>query len=112
MGSCLSLLPCFDKSSTIPESTDRNSPLKRNIHKQNVKVDFKTIEELEKERATFWHTAPAYDGRKEIWQALKATVSAIQEENYDHAQVLLDSVGITLPTGSLDLCYDELGTAC
>ena len=132
MGSCLSraltscgiLNPDSTSENNNPEnsvnntSSEKNKPLKRTLHTEtNFKIDSSwTFEELQKQRAAFWDTAPAYDGREEIWQALKAAVSAIQVDessnspDYDHAQIILDSVGVTLPTGSLELCYDELGT--
>ena len=133
MGSCLSraLISCGilnpdstsenNPENSVNNSSEKNKPLKRTLHTEtNFKIDSSwTFEELQKQRAAFWDTAPCYDGREEIWQALKAAVSAIQENNqennstnpdYDHAQIILDSVGVTLPTGSLELCYDELGT--
>jgi len=90
--------------------------LKRTLHKETVKIEKGwTFEELQRQRAAFWDTAPAYDGKIEIWQALKAAVAAIQDSvesppDYEHAQIILDSVGVTLPNGNLEVCYDELGT--
>uniref|UniRef100_A0A3B4TTL3 Ubiquitin domain containing 1b n=1 Tax=Seriola dumerili TaxID=41447 RepID=A0A3B4TTL3_SERDU len=54
----------------------RNEPLKKDRPKW-------------KERDEFWDTAPAFEGRKEIWDC------------NDH--------DITLPHGTLTECYDELG---
>lgn len=62
-----------------------------------------------RKRAEFWDTSPAYEGRKEIWDALKAAAEALETGNRDLAQAILDGASITLPTGYLSDCYDELG---
>lgn len=59
-----------------------------------------TMGQLQGKRDTFWDTAPMYDGRREIWDALKAAVEAAEEEDYDLAQAILDGANITLPTGT------------
>jgi len=70
-----------------------------------------THEILLAKRDEFWDTAPAYEGRKEIWQALKASVENITQKspNYEMAQIIIDSAGIITPYGTFDCCYDELG---
>lgn len=40
-----------------------------------------------------------YDGRREIWDALKAAVEAAEQEDYDLAEAILSGANITLPTG-------------
>lgn len=66
-----------------------------------------TKEDVIKKREEFWLTSPSYDGRQEIWQALKA---CCETDSLDLAQAIIDSAGISVPTGSLvDGCYDELG---
>ena len=55
--------------------------------------------QLRGKRDTFWETAPAYDGRKEIWDALKVAAEAAEEEDYDLAQAILTGANISLPTG-------------
>lgn len=130
MGSCLTscFTLCFPSNDNNAHSTassnadehpnqfHKNKLLKRSLHKETVKIENGwTFEELEKQRTAFWDTAPAYDGKIEIWQALKAAVTAIQDSassspDYEHAQIILDSVGVTLPNGSLEDSYDELGT--
>lgn len=55
--------------------------------------------QLQGRRDTFWDTAPMYDGRREIWDALKAAVEAAEQEDYDLAQAILSGANITLPTG-------------
>ncbi|KAJ1920887.1 hypothetical protein IWQ60_006898 [Tieghemiomyces parasiticus] len=62
---------------------------------------------LEHERAAFWDTAPAYEGRPEIWQALHLVCTA---DSRRLAQTIVDSAQISVPTGRLnDGCYDILG---
>ena len=66
---------------------------------------------MKSKRDEFWDTAPAFDGKQEIWNALKAAVEATETNNdYDLAQAILDGAGVSMPNGSLVECYDELGT--
>ena len=58
-----------------------------------------TMGQLQGRRDTFWDTAPMYDGRREIWDALKAAVDAAEKEDYELAQAILSGASITLPTG-------------
>ena len=60
-----------------------------------------TTDQLLRKRAEFWDTSPAYEGRKEIWDALKAAAEALETGNRDLAQAILDGASITLPTGFL-----------
>lgn len=55
--------------------------------------------QLRGKRDTFWETAPAYDGRQEIWDALKATCEAAEGGDYALAQAIVDGANISLPTG-------------
>lgn len=55
--------------------------------------------QLRGRRDTFWETAPAYDGRREIWDALKAACGALEEGDHGLAQAILDGANISLPTG-------------
>ena len=41
-----------------------------------------------------------YDGRREIWDALKAACEATDEEDYDLAQAILEGANISLPRGT------------
>ena len=68
-----------------------------------------TMGQLQGRRDTFWDTAPMYDGRREIWDALKAAVEAAEEEDYDLAQAILSGASITLPTGGLSHMYSRVG---
>ena len=55
--------------------------------------------QLKRKRETFWETAPAYEGRCEIWDALKAACEAVEEGDYTLAQAIIDGANINLPTG-------------
>ncbi|XP_017579595.1 ubiquitin domain-containing protein 1a isoform X1 [Pygocentrus nattereri] len=86
----------------------RNEPLKKD--KPKWKSDYPMTEgQLRSKRDEFWDTAPAFDGRKEIWDALKAAAVAIECNDHELAQAIVDGASITLPHGSLMECYDELG---
>lgn len=68
-----------------------------------------TESQLIAKRDEFWHTAPAFEGKPEIWAALKASVDALETRNYQLAQAIIDSANIILPNGIINDCYDELG---
>lgn len=55
--------------------------------------------QLRSKRDEFWDTAPAFDGRKEIWDALKAAAVAIDSNDHELAQAIVDGASITLPHG-------------
>lgn len=75
----------------------RNRPL--NVDKQEWITEVPmTMTQLRTKREEFWETAPAFEGRKEIWDALKA---ASEQDDISMAQVIVDSANITLPTGTL-----------
>ena len=57
--------------------------------------------QLRGRRDTFWDTAPVYDGRKEIWDALRAAAEAAEEGDYDLAQAILNGASVSLPTGGV-----------
>ena len=62
---------------------------------------------LQSQRDAFWDTMPSFEGRKEVWQALRMACDA---DDLGTAQAIIDSSKIQLPTGLLtDGCYDELG---
>jgi len=91
-------------------SSTKNRPLRH--EKIRWKSDIPLTEgQLKSKRDEFWDTAPAFEGKQEIWNALKAAVEATEQNNdYDLAQAILDGAGISMPNGSLVECYDELGT--
>ncbi|XP_041942776.1 ubiquitin domain-containing protein 1 [Alosa sapidissima] len=86
----------------------RNEPLKKERPKW--KSDYPMTEgQLRSKRDEFWDTAPAFEGRKEIWDALKAAAVALECNDHELAQAIVDGASITLPHGTLNECYDELG---
>lgn len=66
--------------------------------------------QLRSKRDEFWDTAPAFDGRKEIWDALRAATLAAEGLDFQLAQVILNGASISVPNGYLTECYDEYGT--
>ncbi|XP_061817653.1 ubiquitin domain-containing protein 2 [Nerophis lumbriciformis] len=113
MGGCVG--SHHDSSGSLNENSDgtgvalgRNQPLKRERPKW--KSDYPMTEgQLRSKRDEFWDTAPAFEGRKEIWDALRAAASAFESHDHQLAQAILDGASITLPHGALTECYDELG---
>ncbi|XP_037047010.1 ubiquitin domain-containing protein 1 [Bradysia coprophila] len=66
--------------------------------------------QLRSKRDEFWDTAPAFDGRKEIWDALRAATIAAESLDFQLAQAILDGASVSVPNGYLTECYDELGS--
>jgi len=65
-----------------------------------------TMGQLRSKRDEYWETQPAFEGRKEIWDALRA---AAETDDMALAQAFVDGANITLPSGQLSDAYDELG---
>eukprot|EP00041_Stephanoeca_diplocostata_P026701 m.724376 g.724376 ORF g.724376 m.724376 type:complete len:247 (+) comp23024_c0_seq34:261-1001(+) len=65
-----------------------------------------TKEEIDAKRREFWSTAPAYEGRQEVWDALKA---ACESTDLELARSILASAEVHLPNGSMVSCFDPLG---
>ncbi|XP_064600099.1 ubiquitin domain-containing protein 1-like isoform X2 [Liolophura sinensis] len=86
----------------------RNQPLKPEKPKWKSDVPL-TEGQLRSKRDEFWDTAPAFEGRKEIWDALKAAAYALETGDHSLAQAIVDGASISLPNGTLMDCYDELG---
>lgn len=66
--------------------------------------------QLRSKRDEFWDTAPAFEGRKEIWDALRAAAVAAEAMDFQLAQAILDGASVSVPNGYLTECYDEWGT--
>ena len=75
----------------------KNKPLNPDKPKWKSEVPM-TTGQLRSKRDEFWETSPAYDGRKEIWDALKA---ACETDDIALAQAIVDGANISLPTGEL-----------
>ena len=56
--------------------------------------------QLRGKRDTFWDTAPLYEGRREVWDALRAAAEAAEGEDYDLAQAIVTGAGVSLPKGT------------
>lgn len=54
-------------------------------------------------RDEFWETAPNYEGKKEIWDALRAAATAAEANDFVLAQAILDGAGIYIPNGPVPL---------
>lgn len=113
MGGCLG--SHRDNGPSSRESSDvagisigRNQPLRPEKPKWKSDVPL-TEGQLRSKRDEFWDTAPAFEGRKEIWDALKAAAYALETGDHSLAQAIIDGANITLPHGTLLDCYDELG---
>lgn len=92
-------LPSSLSPSPLPVALGRNQPLKRERPKW--KSDYPMTEgQLRSKRDEFWDTAPAFEGRKEIWDALRAAASAFESNDHLLAQAILDGASITLPHGN------------
>nr|VZI13520.1 unnamed protein product [Spirometra erinaceieuropaei] len=86
----------------------KNQPLKRGpIRWSSSQPLFPS--QLQQKREEFWDTAPAFEGRQEIWDALRSAADASERGDHELAQAIIDSANIILPTGTLAECYDELG---
>ncbi|XP_065217865.1 ubiquitin domain-containing protein 1 [Planococcus citri] len=90
-------------------SARKNHPLCHEVIRWKSDVPL-TEGQLRSKRDEFWDTAPAFEGRKEIWDALRAASVALEVADYQLAQAILDGAGISVPNGFLTECYDELGT--
>ncbi len=65
--------------------------------------------QLRGKRDTFWETAPVYEGRKEIWDALRAACEAVEEGDFELAQAIVDGVSLCLPRGKQSTCDAMVG---
>ncbi|XP_038943064.1 ubiquitin domain-containing protein 2 isoform X4 [Rattus norvegicus] len=101
MGGCVGAQ--HDSSGSLNENSDgtgvalgRNQPLKK--EKPKWKSDYPMTDgQLRSKRDEFWDTAPAFEGRKEIWDALKAAAHAFESNDHELAQAIIDGANITLP---------------
>lgn len=86
----------------------RNQPLKPESPKWKSDIPL-TKGQLKSKRDEFWETAPAFEGRKEIWDALRGAAQELENGEHALAQAIVDGANITCPNGTLTDCYDELG---
>lgn len=52
--------------------------------------------QLRSKRDEFWDTVFVFEGRKEIWDVFKVVVYAVEVNDYELVQVILDGVSIIL----------------
>ncbi|CAF0873042.1 unnamed protein product [Adineta steineri] len=98
-------------SATTSGTVARNKPLNRSVCRPKWKSDVPITEsQLRRKREEYWDTAPAFEGRKEIWDALRGACYAVEQNDIDLAQSIINCANISLPHGTLLDCYDELGT--
>ena len=76
----------------------RNQPLKPESPKWKSDVPL-TDGQLRSKRDEFWETAPAYEGRKEIWDALRGAAQAMEGGDHVLAQAIIDGASISCPNG-------------
>lgn len=93
----------------IPGGIRKNHPLCHETIRWKSDVPL-TEGQLRSKRDEFWDTAPAFEGRKEIWDALKAATVAAESLDFQLAQAILDGASVSVPNGYLTECYDEWGT--
>lgn len=63
--------------------------------------------QLRSKRDEFWDTAPAFEGRKEIWDALRAAAVAAESTDFMLAQAILDGANVSVPNGELFMYCDS-----
>jgi hypothetical protein len=88
------VLPSGNISSTV----GHNKPLKHRRPKWKSDIRL-TPAQLQQKRDEFWDTAPAFEGRAEIWHALRASAQALESGDHQLAQAILDGAGVSLPNG-------------
>lgn len=76
----------------------KNQPLKQELPRWKSEIPL-TMGQLCSKRDEFWDTAPAFEGRKEIWDALKAAAYACETRDFELAQAILNGANITIPRG-------------
>lgn len=78
--------------------TVKTQPLKKDVIKWKSENPI-TMGQLNSKRDEFWETAPMFEGRREIWDAIKGAVNAIENSDYPMAQAILDGANIFIPHG-------------
>jgi len=118
MGGCISRGESNDRSNSNVSSSQnignssaptitigKNKPLHTDKPKWKSETPI-TMGQLRSKRDEYWETQPAFEGRREIWDALRA---ACETDDISLAQAIVNGASITLPSGSLSDAYDELG---
>eukprot|EP01031_Cornospumella_fuschlensis_P026589 gene26589-32134_t len=66
-----------------------------------------TTGELNNMRSEFWSSR--VEGNQIIWQSLRSACEALLADDLPLASAILEAASVTIPGGSLELCYDERG---
>lgn len=77
-------------------SARKNHPLCHEVIRWKSDVPL-TKGQLLSKRDEFWDTAPAFEGSKKIWDALRAASIALEVADYQLAQAILDDAGMSVP---------------
>ena len=83
-----------------PVSVGRNQPLKPEKPRWRHESPL-TEPQLRAKREEFWDTSPAFEGRREIWDALRAAAGALEAGDHALAQAIVDGAQISLPHGAV-----------
>lgn len=116
MGSCLTRENHRDDENAQTDPAVRTSTKKRGENQISEELPRWTSEPamtsgaLISKRDEFWETAPSYEGKKEVWEALRSAAEALERGDVEQAQLMIDSANIKLPNGKLSESYDDLGT--
>ncbi|CAG9766772.1 unnamed protein product [Ceutorhynchus assimilis] len=119
MGGCIGISRSHSGAVGNSGTVTRPRPVSGNQHNKNYRLAHEIIRwksdvpltegQLRSKRDEFWDTAPAFEGRKEIWDALRAAALAAEQRDYELAQAILDGAGVFVPNGYITDCYDQLG---
>lgn len=90
----------FNFFESFAGSTRKNHPLCHETIRWKSDVPL-TEGQLRSKRDEFWDTAPAFEGRKEIWDALRAAAVAAESVDFMLAQAILDGANISVPNGKV-----------
>ncbi|ORY06173.1 hypothetical protein K493DRAFT_310675 [Basidiobolus meristosporus CBS 931.73] len=107
MGCCSSQLVDNEPSRALD-----NIPASGNKQLRNKSISWTsdspiTLVQLQAKRDAFWEATSTYEGRKEVWDQLRA---ACETTDLSQAQTIVNSLKLTVPTGHLsDGCTDEQG---
>jgi len=106
MGNCFSSNanePSVDVDDQDNAKSTNDLQLRRDLPKWTSETAI-TQGALKSKRDEFWETAPKYEGKKEIWDALKAAASAMENGEFGLASVIIETAGIKGTQISDDLC--------
>jgi Ubiquitin-binding domain len=95
---CTNTKETKEKLCSADGSVRKNHPLCQEVIRWKSDIPL-TNGQLRSKRDEFWDTAPAFDGRKEIWDALRAAATAYEACDFELAQAILDGANISVPNG-------------